>query len=224
MTGRRDDPAAGRDSAAANRSATSPRVRCRQRPDLEVAQLHRPDRGPHQPGHRVPDLVQHPPHDVLASLVQDDLDQRRSGHARRPPGTRPPCAGPSSSSHARPSAPARPCAAAARPPRPGTSSPPRTTDGSAGAPGRRRWSAAAGPRCRCRAGRRGRPAAARRAEQSAMPARPRSSAIVETTPARLVQRQVDQPGVGDDPLAVDVDHRRWPGRPGRPARPRDRPR
>src|SRR5215469_8045309 len=43
---------------------------------LQVAQLDRTDRGADQARHRVTDLLEHAPHDVLSPFVEHDLDQR----------------------------------------------------------------------------------------------------------------------------------------------------
>ena len=64
------------------------RVSARSVPGPLAAEAHRADRGAHQPLHRVPDLGQQPPHDVLAPLVQDHLDDRPRRRARTArPGT-----------------------------------------------------------------------------------------------------------------------------------------
>src|SRR5579875_18826 len=49
-------------------------VACRARP--QVAQLDRPHRGTNQAAHRMPDLGEHPPDDVLAALMEGDLHER----------------------------------------------------------------------------------------------------------------------------------------------------
>src|SRR5689334_2821504 len=43
---------------------------------LEVAKLDRADRGPDQPAHGEAGRLHHPPDDVVAPFVQDELDQR----------------------------------------------------------------------------------------------------------------------------------------------------
>ena len=41
-----------------------------------MAELHRTDRGPHQPRHRMVDSLEQPTDEVVAPLVQDELDDR----------------------------------------------------------------------------------------------------------------------------------------------------
>src|SRR3954452_3702314 len=43
---------------------------------FQLTETHRPDAGPGQSTHRVPDLVEQPSHDAVASLVDDQLDDR----------------------------------------------------------------------------------------------------------------------------------------------------
>ena len=95
------------------------RVQLAQRAWPLVAELHVADLGADQPGHRVPDLAQQPPDDVLAALVQHDLDDRprrrarrrrrrnRPSPGRRPVRRRPAADGPDRAESARASRPCR---------------------------------------------------------------------------------------------------------------------
>ena len=105
---------------------------------------------------------------------------------------------------------------AGRRPRPGRSSAPRSSGGSAGGRARRRWSAGSGPRCRRRAGRRGTAARARPDEVPEARAALRVAHRADDA-AGLVQAR-GGPGrmLGRDPQAVDLDDRRGRGRPESP--------
>ena len=78
-------PAAVSHQPTLNRAATSALVSRRVRPVRRSPEADRTDRGTHQPGDRVPDLVEHPPHDVLAPLVQGHLHLGGTCRGCRPP-------------------------------------------------------------------------------------------------------------------------------------------
>ena len=180
------------------------------------------------------DGLEHPPDDVLAALVEHHLDQRL---ARL--GVDDPEAVDRDQAVLQLDARPQPLADVARRPargsRPGRSSARRTTGAAAGARARRRWSAAAGPRCRCPAGRRG--TAARCAGRRSRPSDGRPFGVVHRGDhaGRLVDRQVDQSSSsctrspstwmtalrGVDP---DARARARPGRRPRPGPARSAPR
>ena len=156
------------------------RGRASSRSERPVGQ--RAEADPHQAPDRVADGLAHAADLAVAALVDHEADHVRL-HQRRPRR-----GGRAVVEHHALAQPAEhaPRRATARP-TPGTPSPRRTTDGSAGGRGRRRWSAAGGPRCRGRAGPPGTPAA-RPGTSSTTEGRPWGSSAEVTTPAGLLSR------------------------------------
>ena len=177
-------PAGGHSPAASSRVPSSRSSSSRRVPLLQAGEPHRSELGAGEASYRMADVVQQPPHDPVAALVDHQLDDRAvpvgRAHLRGADLRRARRRG----SRRRAAASAWPGDDARRPRR-RRSCPPRTTGGPSGARSRRRWSAGSARRCRCRAGRRGRAARAGRRRSPTSVRRPCGSDIVETTPRGL---------------------------------------